>query len=264
MTDTEPDFGADFGATAGADPLIISLPAFEGPLALLLELARRDRIDLAKISMLALVEQYLQFIERARALRLELAADYLLMAAALAHLKSLLLLPAAEPPDPDPAEIAEQLRWRLRRLQAMRDAAAALANRPQLGRDVAVRGAPEGLRCIVSRQPEAQLHELLRAYAHLNRPTPTPWQPRPRTDILGLEQALAQLRARTEGLRQWTDLRALLPETQHPRAARSALASSFVAALELARLGRIDLAQQGQFAPLRVRGKSLPAAAASR
>lgn len=245
---------ADQRADSSArEPLVISLPNFEGPLGLLLDLARAERIDLARISILALAEQYLTYVETAQTLRLELAADYLLMAASLAYLKSLLLLPPEAKPDPDPQLLAEQLRWRLRRLQAMRDAADALAARPQLGRDIAARGAPEGLRCIVARQTEAELRDLLRAYARLRTPAAASWQPHSRAEILSLEQALAHLRARAETLTDWTDLGQLVPPARSRAAARSALASSFVAALELGRQQLIELAQDDAFAAMWVR-----------
>lgn len=235
------------------DPLVISLPNFEGPLGLLLDLARAERIDLTRISILALAEQYLAYVETARTLRLELAADYLLMAASLAWLKSLLLLPPEAKPDPDPQLLAEQLRWRLRRLQAMRDAAAALAARPQLGRDIQPRGAPEGLRCIVERPTQTDLNDLLRAYARLRSPAAGSWQPRPRSEILSLEQALAHLRARAEHLDEWTGLQQLVPAARTHDAARSALASTFVAALELGRQQLLELTQQTAFGALQLR-----------
>lgn len=236
------------------DSLIVSLPSFEGPLALLLDLARQEKIDLARISILALAEQYLTYVSEARALRLELAADYLVMAAWLAYLKSALLLPPEDKPDPDPNVLAEQLRWRLQRLQAMRDSSDRLQARPMLGRDVFARGAPEGLRRIVEKQLDVDLYDLLKAYAALHaRPDAPQWAPHARADIISLEQALQRLRALVGATPDWTELQQFLPPARSLQQARSALASSFVAALELARLGLAELSQTERFGPLHLR-----------
>ncbi len=237
------------------DSLIVSLPSFEGPLALLLELARSEKIDLARISMLDLAEQYLAYVNEATALKLELAADYLVMAAWLAYLKSALLLPPEDKPDPDPNVLAEQLRWRLQRLQAMRAAADDLQARPLLGRDVFARGAPEGLKRIAERRIDVELYDLLKAYAVLHaRPQAQHWTPHDRSEVVSLEEALQRLRLLVGQTPEWTELRKFLPTAHSPLQARSALASSFVAALELVRLGLAELSQKESFGPLLLRG----------
>jgi segregation and condensation protein A len=236
------------------ETLIVSFESWEGPLDLLLNLARHQRIDLAKIPILPLVEQYLDYIRKARDLRLEIAADYLVMAAWLAYLKSALLLPREEQPDPDPNILAERLRWRLLRLEAMRDAADRLMRRDLLGRDVFARGRPEGLRAIRQSQWDATLYELLLAYGALNRrPRPGPWTPHDRGAICTLDDALQRLSGLIGAALDWTDLAKFLPATDDPQLTRSTIASSFVAALELARTGQAELSQSEAFAPLMLR-----------
>ena len=155
-----------------AEPsFLVDVDGFEGPLDLLLELARRQKVDLAKISILALADQYLAFIEEARKVRLELAADYLVMAAWLAYLKSRLLLP--EPPageEPSAQEMADALQWQLRRLEAMQEAGVRLMARPQLGKDVFSRGQPEGAVVVRRAVWDVKLYDLLRAYGDQLRP----------------------------------------------------------------------------------------------
>jgi segregation and condensation protein A len=242
--------------TPQPETLIVSFESWEGPLDLLLNLARHQKIDLAKIPILPLVDQYLEHIRKARALRLEIAADYLVMAAWLAYLKSALLLPREEQPDPDPNILAERLRWRLQRLEAMRDAADRLMRRDLLGRDVFARGRPEGLRTIRQSQWDATLYDLLQAYGALNqRPKPGPWTPHNRGAICTLEEALQRLSGLIGTALDWTDLAKFLPATEDPQLTRSTIASSFVAALELTRTGQAELSQSGAFAPLMLRVK---------
>lgn len=239
------------------DRLIVSFRSWEGPLDLLLTLARTQKIDLAAIPILPLVEQYLAYIAQARALRLEIAADYLVMAAWLAYLKSALLLPREDTPDPDPEDLAQRLRWRLQRLEAMRDAADRLLSRDLLGRDVFVRGAPEGLRTIRLSAWDASLYDLIAAYGALHsRPRAEPWTPHARGQIMTLEDAIQRLSTLIGQALDWTELQRFLPSTDDPDLARSSLASSFVAALELARIGQAELTQAAAFGPLmlRVRG----------
>ena len=238
------------------ETLIVSFESWEGPLDLLLHLARNQKIDLAKIPILPLVEQYLAYINKARALKLEIAADYLVMAAWLAYLKSALLLPREEQPDPDPNILAERLRWRLQRLEAMRDAADRLMRRDLLGRDVFARGKPEGLRTVRQSQWDATLYDLLSAYGALNqRPKPGPWTPHNRGAICTLEDALQRLSTLIGTALDWTELAKFLPATEDRQLARSTLASSFVAALELTRTGQAELSQSGAFGPLMLRMK---------
>jgi segregation and condensation protein A len=241
------------------DRLIVSFESWEGPLDLLLTLARNQKIDLAKVPILPLVEQYLAYIQQARALRLEIAADYLVMAAWLAYLKSALLLPREEQPEPDPNDLAERLRWRLQRLEAMRDAADKLLRRDLLGRDVFLRGRPEGLRTIRNAAWDASLYDLLSAYGALNqRPRAQAWTPHDRGAIFTLEDALQRLSALIGQALDWTELAKFLPATEDQALARSTLASSFVAALELTRTGAAELTQATPFGPLmlRVRGRA--------
>lgn len=240
---------------ADAERLHLDLDGWEGPLDLLLALARTQKVDLRAISILALVEQYLAHIEQARALKLEIAADYLVMAAWLALLKSALLLPRDPEVEPSPEELAMRLQLRLQRLAAMRDAGARLLARDRLGRDVFARGAPEGLRTISKRAWDADYYELLLAYGQVQARTRPVVHMVARRDVMTLDAALERLSAMIGTVMEWTDLAAFLPTGLAPEQQRSALASSFVAALELARTGRLDLMQEAAFAPLLVRGR---------
>jgi segregation and condensation protein A len=248
---------ADLPDPATADALIVSFESWEGPLDLLLNLARTQKIDLARIPILPLVEQYLAYIQQARSLRLEIAADYLVMAAWLAYLKSALLLPREEAPDPDPNELAERLRWRLQRLEAMRAAADRLLARDLLGRDVFARGAPEGLRTVRNATIDSSLYELLSAYGAIHgRQRLTSWSPHDRGQIVSLEEALQRLSGLIGQALDWTELKRFLPETEDRQLARSSLASSFVAALELVRTGAAELSQAEAFGPLMLRARA--------
>lgn len=243
------------GAAAGDDKaLYLELDGWEGPLDLLLDLARRQKVDLRKISILALVDQYLTYIDRAEALKLELAADYLVMAAWLAYLKSALLLPREEQEDPSPEELALRLQLRLQRLGAMREAAARLMGRDRLGRDVFRRGAPEGLRVDRRNRWQCEWFDLVQAYGQVKaRTAPVVHMVRDRM-VMTLDSALARVSSMLGVTLDWVELRDFLPPHADPRLKRSALASSFVAALELARLGKAELAQEHTFGPLRLRG----------
>lgn len=242
------------GAAAADEVLHVSLAQWEGPLDLLLALARANRVDLAAIPILPLVDQYLAFIARARALRIELAADYLVMAAWLAYLKSALLLPKPAPEEADAEAMAERLRWRLARLGAMREAAAKLLARDLLGRDVFARGAPEGLRRVTKARVEASLYELLAAYGAIaGRRERGSWAPPARPELMTLEEALARVERLLGERLDWTVLAEFLPEGLDGAARRGALAAGLAAALELVRQGRAELAQAGAFAPLFVR-----------
>ncbi|MBO9581413.1 MAG: segregation/condensation protein A [Sphingobium sp.] len=236
--------------------LTISVESWEGPLDLLLALARTQKVDLREISILALVAQYLKFIEEARALRLELAADYLVMAAWLAYLKSALLLPKEEQPDPSPEELALRLHLRLQRLGAMREAGARLMARDRVGRDVFRRPHPEGLHRPRAFLWQASLFDLIQAYGRVKARTAPRVHIVARRAVMTLDAALERV-SRLIGARlDWAELESFLPETTDPALRRSALASSFVAALELTRLGKVELQQDAIFAPLYLKAAS--------
>ena len=241
------------GAKEGEEALYLELDGWEGPLDLLLDLSRRQKVDLRQISILALVDQYLDYIERAEALRLELAADYLVMAAWLAYLKSALLLPKEEQEDPSPEELALRLQLRLQRLGAMREAAARLMGRDRIGRDIFLRGTPEGLRIDRKTLWKTDTYSLIQAYGQVKaRTAPRIYQVADRM-VMTLDSALERVSAMLGVTLDWMDIRDFLPARAEPALRKSALASSFVAALELARLGRAELDQEGAFEPLRIR-----------
>ena len=247
---------ADFeGAprVAEADRLTLDLDGWEGPLDLLLTLARTQKVDLAKISILALVEQYLTFIADAKKLKLEIAADYLVMAAWLAYLKSCLLLPKEQAADPSPEELAVRLQLRLQRLSAMREAGARLLGRDRLGRDVFARGAPEGLRVVRKSAWSAELYDLISAYGAIRARNEPAVHIVGRRPVMTLDEALTRVERLLGTRLEWAEIRSFLPETQDSEYRRSALASSFVATLELARQGKLELDQQSAFAPLYIR-----------
>ena len=232
------------------DELNLSLDGWEGPLDLLLSLARSQKVDLAQISILELVEQYLAYLNDARALKLEIAADYLVMAAWLAYLKSCLLLPKDPEQDPSPEQIALRLQMRLQRLDAMREAGARLLGRDRLGRDVFQRGSPEGLRLVRKSAWQVTPFELFAAYGAVKARTSPPMHVVHARSVMTLDEAIERVSRMLGMAIEWTHLEAFLPQTDDPQLRRSALASSFVAALELARRGRLDLKQDEAFAPL--------------
>jgi len=248
-------------AAAQAGPLIVDLEGYEGPLDVLLALTREHKVDITKISILALAEQYLAFIERARDLRLEVAADYLVMAAWLAYLKSRLLLPEAEGDDePTAREMAAMLAFRLARLEAMRTAGEALMTGNRAGRDVFYRGAPEGIRLIRHSRYQCSLFELLKAYAEHREVQGSAEALRLRRDaIYPVEQAIERLSQLLGALPDWSSLRTFLPPGLRDRfAVRSATASTFAAALELTKQGKVRLRQGSHFGPIYVRRVSPP------
>ena len=243
-------------ANENGDALYLELDGWEGPLDLLLDLARRQKVDLREISILSLVEQYLDYINEAEALKLELAADYLVMAAWLAYLKSAMLLPKDEQEDPSPEELALRLQLRLQRLSAMRDAAARLMGGDRIGRDVFLRSAPEGLAIVRKTNWQSDQFSLIEAYGRVKaRTAPAVHMVRERP-VMTLDSALDRVAAMLGVTLQWMELREFLPPHAEPRLRRSALASSFVAALELARLGKAELAQDEAFGPLRLRRRA--------
>jgi segregation and condensation protein A len=236
-----------------SDELNLSLDGWEGPLDLLLSLARAQKVDLAQISILDLVEQYLTYLTEARALKLEIAADYLVMAAWLAYLKSCLLLPKDPEQDPSPEEIALRLQLRLQRLDAMREAGARLLGRDRIGRDVFVRGAPEGLRLVRKAAWQVRDFDLFAAYGAVRARTQPAMHVVHARAVMTLDEAIERVSKMIGAALDWTFLESFLPLSQDPQFRRSALASSFVAALELARRGRLDIAQDEPFAPIKLR-----------
>lgn len=239
--------------------LVIDVEGFEGPLDLLLALARTQKVDLARISVLALAEQYLQFISEARTLRLEIAADYLVMAAWLAFLKSKLLLPSetSEEGEPTGEELAALLAFRLQRLHAMRDAAAQLMTRKRLGRDVFARGMPEPILVIRNSQFEANVYDLLKAYSQQRQRTAvTSWKLPLRT-VWSIKEARSELERLLGITCDWAPLDQLLAEFLYePELRKTALASSFSATLEMTREGALEIRQAKSFAPLLVRRRT--------
>lgn len=235
------------------EQLTLDLDGWEGPLDLLLSLARAQKVDLREISILALVEQYLGYVERARTLQLELAADYLVMAAWLAYLKSALLLPRDPEVEPDPEELALRMQLRLERLAAMREAGARLMARDRLGRDVFLRGAPEGLRTVRKAQWSAGIFELISAYGRVSARTRPVIHVVHDREVMTLDAAIARIAALIGTTIDWTAIERFLPDHAGPALRRSALASSFLAALELARQGKVELRQRAPFEPLYLR-----------
>mgnify|MGYP002654657766 FL=1 len=241
-----------------AESLIVDVDGFEGPLDLLLMLSRTQKVDLRRISILQLADQYLGFVERARALRIELAADYLVMAAWLAFLKSRLLLPPEPGEDgPSAEELAAHLAFQLERLQAMREAAARLMARDQLGRDFFARGLPEDVTRNRHITYSATLIDLMRAYARIR--TKDEFRPyvMDRDHVFTMEQALDRLRGMIGFAGAWADLTSFLPDgwDGHPMRRRSSTAAHFAAILELAKRGQIELRQGETFAPIQLRRK---------
>jgi segregation and condensation protein A len=251
----------------GEPALVVDVEGYEGPLDLLLALARQQKVDLAKISILALADQYLQFIEAARKIRLELAADYLVMAAWLAYLKSRLLLP--EPPSqegPSAEEMATALANRLRRLEAIREAANRLLNRPQLARDIFPRGNPEAIAEIRHPKYTATLYDLLTAYATQRQARVLASVHLARRTVWSLAEARASLE-RLIGLPEsenWGCLDDYLVRyVAEPSQRATVFASSFAAALELVREGELELNQKQAFAPIYFRKPPPQAASAA-
>ncbi|MEM9970717.1 MAG: ScpA family protein [Pseudomonadota bacterium] len=255
MPDGEPNL-TDVDARLAAEALIVDVDGFEGPLDLLLMLSRTQKVDLRKISVLALAEQYLGFIEQAKSLRIELAADYLVMAAWLAFLKSRLLLPP-DPEDEGPSgeDLAAHLAFQLERLSAMRDAAAKLMARDQKGRDFFVRGIPENVARVRRVRYTATLLDLMQGYARLR--TKDEFRPfvMDRDNVMTLENALERMRGLMGFAGEWTDLMSYLPEgwEADPVRRRSATASHFAASLELVKSGTIRIRQTDTFAPIQIK-----------
>jgi len=237
---------------SGEPEMVVDIDGFEGPLDLLLHLARTQKVDLARISVLALAEQYLQFVDRARTLRLELAADYLVMAAWLAYLKSKLLIPQqSDGEEPTGEEMAAQLAFRLKRLEAMRDAATRIINRNRLGRDIFARGMPEPV--VVERTSEfsATLYDLLSSYAQLRSRNSVKHVTISKRRVWSLAEARTLLTSIVGKLSDWTALdQFLLRYLGDPEERPTAIASSFAAMLELVREGKLQVRQEQVFAPI--------------
>lgn len=248
----------DDSRLTGDPSLVVDVAGFEGPLDLLLHLARNQKVDLARISILALAEQYLAFIEKVRALRLELAADYLVMAAWLAFLKSKLLIPKQPGEEGESGEeLAAVLQFRLKRLEAMRDASARLVNRNRLGRDVFARGMPEMVIVEKRNTYSASLYDLLTAYAQQRQRQAINNVTIARRAVWSLKDAREVLARLVGTLSDWTALDSFLIEyLAAPEERRTAVASSFAATLEMVREGKLEVRQDQVFAPLYLRGRA--------
>jgi segregation and condensation protein A len=242
-----------------AEALIVDVDGFEGPLDLLLMLSRTQKVDLRQISILALAQQYLSFIEQAKSLRIELAADYLVMAAWLAFLKSRLLLPPDPTADgPSGEELAAHLAFQLERLAAMRDVAAKLMARDQLGRDMFTRGLTEDVTRVRRVQWTASLLDLMQAYARIR--TRDDFRPfvLDREAVMTMEQALERMRHLIGFAGDWTEIASYLPEgwDADPVRRRSSMAATFAASLELVKEGKIELRQSDIYAPILIRKRT--------
>ena len=266
MTPEEIEFESAVTVERATDEpaLVVDVEGFEGPLDLLLMLARQQKVDLAKISILALADQFLRFIEEARRLRLELAADYLVMAAWLAYLKSRLLLPDTNAPEGQSAEdMANALALRLRRLEAIRGVAERLLARPQLDRDVFGRGQPEPIAHIKTPQWTATLYDLLTAYSQQRQRKAVSHIRFAKRTVWSLAEARASLE-RLVGMTESEDWSCLddflLSYVVDPSQRATVFASSFAAALELVREGEMELNQKEAFAPLYFRKRPPQAA----
>jgi segregation and condensation protein A len=254
-------------AASGAEALVLDIEGFEGPLDLLLALARTQKVDLARISILALVEQYLKYIDEAQRIKLEIAADYLVMAAWLAFLKSRLLLPREKTGDTTLSgeELAQRLAFRLMRLDAMRKAAAQLLTRRRLGRDVFARGAPEGVKTIRETEYTAQIYDLLQAYATQRTRTIKRVHVVKARSVWSIKDARRHLERLIGGSAgDWVQLDMFL-EKYMPAGAtggemeKTVVASSFGASLEMAREGLLEIKQDAPFAPIYMRRRGTDA-----
>ncbi len=238
------------------DSLVLALDGFEGPIDLLLTLSREHKIDITKISILALAEQYLAFINRARELKLEIAADYLVMAAWLAYLKSRLLLPVQGENEEgeDPAEMAARLAFQLQRLEAMQNVAQKLLERPRLGQYFFGRGMPEKIKVETITTYNASLFDLLRAYGNIRQRAQASTLKINATSLYSMDQAVQRLRGILGKIPDWVTLEAYLPpDLGDPLVRRSAKAATFAATLELVREGILDVQQSAVFAPIMIR-----------
>jgi len=253
------DVSADaFDAPPRSQTFVVDIDGYEGPLDLLLALVRDHKLDLAQISILDLAQQYLDFIEQVRRLRLEIAADYLVMAAWLAFLKSKLLLPAEDGEgEPTGEELAAQLAHRLSRLEAMRDAGAKLFNRNRLGRDFFARGMPEGIRLVRNSEYDANIYDLLKAYSNQRQRTAIDTIHFSARPVWSIQEARERLEAILGASLDWAPIDELIVQfLEDPQMKRTVLASSLSASLELTREGLAELRQKSAFAPLYVRKRA--------
>jgi segregation and condensation protein A len=259
MSNPRPDgFETSIADRLAAEALVVDVDGFEGPLDLLLNLSRTQKVDLRKISILQLAQQYLAFVEKARELRIELAADYLVMAAWLAFLKSRLLLPPDPTEDgPSGEDLAAHLAFQLERLQAMRDVAARLMARDQLGRDFFARGVTQEVERVRKVTYSATLLDLMQGYARIR--TKDEFRPfvMDRDAVFTMEQALERMRGLIGFAGTWTDISSYMPEgwDADPVRWRSATAATFAASLELAKEGKVEIRQSETFAPIELRRK---------
>jgi len=244
--------------TVDPDQLVLQMDGFEGPLDVLLVLARTQKVDLTQISILELVEQFLEFVSAAHRIKLELAADYLVMAAWLAYLKSRLLLPKDEDDEePSAEELAFRLQLRLQRLEAMREAGARIMGRDRMGRDVFRRGSPEGLKLLKHGSYDVTLYELLKSYGDTRQRHSITEIRIERRPVYALEDAIERLSGLIGDAFTWSQLATFLPTNLKDKGLRkSALASMFAASLELARQGQADLRQMETFGPIYLRHKA--------
>ncbi len=243
------------------DRLLLDIDGYEGPIDILLELARNQKVDLAKISILQLVRQYLEFIDAAKQRNLELAAEYLVMAAWLAYLKSRLFLPKEEKgEEPSAEDMAQALQFQLRRLEAMQRAAEKLQERPILGRDVFARGCPEELATNIRVSWNVSLYDMLKAYGDIERRKEASCYDLPQFNLMSTDDAMARLVRMFGALPKsgtktvWTTLHSFVPDdVEDDLYGRSTLASTFTAGLELAKQGRVEFRQEGLFRPIYMR-----------
>ena len=248
-----------------ADALLLNIDGYEGPISVLLDLARNQKVDLLQISVLQLVRQYLGFIDRAKELNLELAAEYLVMAAWLAYLKSRLLLPREdESPDPTAEEMAEALQFQLRRLESMQDAAETLKTLPQLGQGIFARGAPEGITVNTATRWDVNVYDMYKAYGDIRKRNEDSHYDIPEFRLMSMDDAMARLsrmlgKLPKKGIHSvWTTLESFIPEGIKDKVyGRSALASTFTAGLELAKQGKLEIKQDGLFRPIYMRGREM-------
>ncbi len=258
---TTEDGVSDIETRENVDQLLLNIDGYEGPIDVLLELSRNQKVDLTKISILQLVRQYLEFIDRAKQRNLELAAEYLVMAAWLAYLKSRLFLPKEENDDePSAEEMAQALQFQLMRLEAMQNAAEKLLDRPQLGQGIYGRGQPEGVETTIVTQWKVSLFDLIKSYGNIQRRNDDTGYDLPEFRLMSTENAMGRLTKMLgalprQGVRSvWATLQSFVPDNlQDSLYARSALASTFTAGLELAKQGKLEFRQDGLFRPIYMR-----------
>ncbi len=250
-------------AASEADNLLLNIDGYEGPIEVLLDLARNQKVDITKISILQLARQYLVFIERAQKLNLELAAEYLVMAAWLAYLKSRLLLPRQDNDnEPSAAEMAEALQFQLRRLEAMKNAALKISELPRLGQKVFARGQPEGLSVRTNVTWDVSLYDMLRAYGDIQQRRNSGHYDLPHYNLMSMDEAVTRMNRmlgklpRIGAFSAWTTLESFVPEGIKDKLfGRSAMASTLTASLELAKQGMIEIRQDGLYRPVYMRAK---------